>query len=427
MTEKNALNKPEVDLLIVGARDVLTCVPSANDHIGRRANAAIAIAGENILAIGTVDQFKQQFDLSQAKVIDASGKIVAPGFVDCHTHLVFGGSRVKEYAARMTMTAEEVKALGFPTGILATVEMTRAASEGELTQLALERIGRMLRHGTTTVESKTGYGLSWEHEQKMLKVNRRLQQSTSIDVVSTFLGAHDFPLEMSRGHYFDLLVEEMIPQAAEAGLAEFNDVYCDEGYYTVEQSRRILEAGRGVGLKPKIHVDAYADIGGAAMAAEVGVISADHLNFTPPQAMRNLAQAGVIGVVMPALDFAVGHPHPFDARKLMSEGINLALATDMCPACWIESMQLVMALACRLYQFSPEEALLAATVNAARALGLDDRGTIEPGKLADLQIWDLPTFEDVIYRIGNNAVETVVKRGRILQFQGDQYTSGLSK
>ena len=167
------------------------------------------------------------------------------------------------------------------------------------------------------------------------------------------------------------------------------------------------------GLKPKIHVDAYADIGGSALAVELPVVSADHLNYTGRAAMQAYARAGVVGVVMPGLDFAVRHPRPFDARAMFAEGMTLALATDLCPGCWLESMQLVMQLACRQYAFSPEEALLAATVGAAQALGLADRGTLAPGKLADIQVWDLPSFEDVIYRLGNNAVTMVIKRGRV--------------
>jgi imidazolonepropionase len=273
----------------------------------------------------------------------------------------------------------------------------------------------MLHYGSTTVESKSGYGLSLDEEVKMLQVNRRLRSSQSVDVVSTFLGAHDFPPDVPRRRYIDELVEEMIPHVAREGLAEFCDVYCDDGYYTVEETRRILEAGLHEGLKAKIHVDAYADIGGAAMAAELPVVSADHLNYTDRRSMRALSQANVIGVVMPALDFAVAHPRPFDARAMLDEGMTLALATDLCPGCWVESMQVVMQLACRLYALSPEEALLASTLGAAAALELDgDRGSIEPGKLADLQLWDLPAFEDVIYRIGHNAVVMVIKRGKVV-------------
>jgi len=408
--------RPRADLIISGATETLTCVPTAGDLIGRRPGATVAIAGEIILGVGPPSEIARQVDTSAARVLDASGKILAPGFVDPHTHLVFGGSRAQEYAARMFLSPAEIEALGIPTGIQATVDMTRAATFEALASSAAERLGRMFRHGTTTVESKSGYGLNLEKELKMLQVNQQLQATQPVDVVSTFLGAHDFPGDVPRETYLESLVNEMTPRVAEDGLAEFCDVYNDAGYYTVEESRRILEAGLGAGLKAKIHVDAYANIGGASMAAELGVVSADHLNYTDRPSMHKLAEAGVVGVVMPGLDFAVAHPRPFDARALLAEGVPLALATDLCPGCWLESMQLVMQLACRLYQFSPAEALYAATAGAARALAMDhDRGSLEPGKLADIQIWDLPTFEDVIYRLGNNAVETVIKRGKVYQ------------
>jgi imidazolonepropionase len=406
----------KADLIISGATEVLTCVPTGGDLIGRRSGATVAIAGEVIVAVGSPGEVAAQVDTATAQVLDASGKIVAPGFVDPHTHLVFGGSRAQEYAARMFLNPAEIKALGIPAGIQATVDMTRAATFEALTSSAAERLGRMFRHGTTTVESKSGYGLSLDKEIEMLQVNQQLQTTQPVDVVSTFLGAHDFPGDMPHETYLESLIKEMTPRVAEEGLAEFCDVYCDEGYYTVEESRRVLEAGLQAGLKAKIHVDAYANIGGAAMAAELGAVSADHLNYTDQPSMHKLAEAGVVGVVMPGLDFAVAHPRPFDAQALLAEGVPLALATDLCPGCWLESMQLVMQLACRLYQFSPAKALYAATLGAARALALDhDRGSLEPGKLADIQIWDLPTFEDLIYRLGNNAVETVIKRGKVYQ------------
>ncbi|HSJ54645.1 MAG TPA: imidazolonepropionase [Anaerolineae bacterium] len=415
-TEPTAKHK--ADLVITGAAEVLTCVPAGGDPAGRRPGTWVAIAGDRILAVGSPARVLEQVDTGAAAVLDAGGKVVAPGFVDCHTHLVFGGSRSLEYAARMTRTAAEVRALGIPTGIQATVAMTRAESVDSLTASAASRLRQMFRHGTTTVESKSGYGLSLRKEMEQLEVNHRLQAAQPVDVVGTFLGAHDFPAELSRAAYMDLLIDEMIPEVAVHGLADFCDVYCDEGYYTTIESRRILEAGQAAGLRPKIHVDAYADIGGAAMAAELGVVSADHLNLTDRASMRRLARAGVVGVVMPALDWAVRHPRPFDARAMLAEGMTLALATDLCPGCWVESMVFVMQLACRLYQFSPEEALYAATAGAARALGLErDRGSLEPGKLADLQIWDLPAFEEVIYRLAHNPVETVIKRGVTYSFR----------
>ncbi len=408
-------DKLHADLLIEHAAQVLTCAALPGNPVGSIDDGSIAVSGERIVAVGPAGQVASQVDASSAHVIDARGRIVAPGFVDCHTHLVFGGSRAREYGLRMTHTPDEIRAMGIPTGILATVDMTRSESVEQLTASAAERLRRMLYCGTTTVESKSGYGLSLAEELKMLEVNGQLQATQPVDVVSTFLGAHEFPSEMAREKYIDLLVGEMIPTVAERGLAQFCDVYCDEGYYTADESRQILEAGEAVGLRAKIHTDAYSDIGGADMAADLGVISADHLNYTRRESMRRLAKAGVVGVLMPALDFAVRHPRPFDARAMMDEGMTLALATDLCPACWAESMVFVMQLACRLYRFSPEEALLASTWGAAKSLGLErDRGTLESGKRADIQIWNVPTFEDVIYRLGNNPVEMVIARGEVV-------------
>ena len=406
--------KQRVDVLITGASEVLTCVPQTDDLIGRIKNGAVAIAGERIAAVGSASDVSAQADVTSAQIIDATGKIVAPGFVDCHTHLIFGGSRAREFAARMTHTAAEIKAMGIPTGILATVEMTRRESLETLSVTAIDRLQRMLAAGTTTVESKSGYGLSLEHEIKQLEVNRRLQDLQPVDIISTFLGAHEFPLDVPRERYVEEVIQEQIPAVAEQGLAAYCDVYCDQGVYNVDESRRILEAGLASGLKPKIHVDAYANIGGSSLAADLQAVSADHLNYTRREEMAKLAKAGTVAVIMPALDFAVAHPRPFDARAIIEEGLTLALATDICPGCWTESMQFVMMLACRLYKLSPEEALLASTHGAARAIELDnDRGTLEAGKLADIQIWDIPTFEDLIYRLGNNATETVIKRGQI--------------
>jgi imidazolonepropionase len=415
--------RPHASLLITHAAELLTCVSAGNDLIGRIRDGAVAIDGERIIAVGTTAQVEQQIDTTNTPMIDARGKIVAPGFVDCHTHLIFGGSRVQEYAARMTHTADEVRALGIPMGIGASVAMTRAETSEMLYQSAAERVRRMFRYGTTTVESKSGYGLTLADELKMLEVNRRLKTELPADIVSTFLGAHAFPGDMPRDMYISMIIDEMIPRVAEQRLAEFCDVFCDEGYFTAPESRRILMAGRKAGLKSKIHTDQYSAIEGSRMAVELGVISADHLNYTDRATMCRFAEAGITGVVTPVLDFAVRHPRPFDARAMVGEGMTLALATDFCPGCWVESMQVVMQFACRLYRVSPEEALLAATVGAAHALGLADRGALAGGLLADLQIWDVPAFEDVIYRIGNNAVQTVVKRGKPYHFQEAQENS----
>ena len=404
--------RPRADLVVVNAGEVITCRAAGDDPLGTIADGVVAVAGELILDVGPAAEVARRVDISGATPLDAGGGIVAPGFVDCHTHVVFGGSRAEEYAATVSGQLERFGA-GRSTGILATVEMTRAASVDELTDAASARIEAMFACGTTTVESKTGYGLTPEHELKMLEVNQRLDHELPVDVVSTFLGAHAIPAGMSADRYTDEVVGEMIPRVAEAGLAAFCDVYCDQGYFSADQSRRILEAGLDAGLAAKIHADAYSDSGGARLAAELGAVSADHLNHTSRDDMRRLAEAGVTGVLMPGLDFAVAHPRPFDARAMLDAGITIALATDLCPGCWLESQQLVMALAARLYGIPPEQALLAVTAGGARALALNDRGVLAPGMLADIQVWDVDSHLDLIYKLGRNAVTTVVKRGRV--------------
>ncbi len=405
------------DLLITGAT-AYTCQAGAADA-GRIDNGAIAIAGEQIVAVAPATELATT--VNAAETINAAGTVVTPGFVDCHTHVVFGGSRATEYAAKCSMSAEQVKQLGIPTGIVATMEMTRRESEAELLASASARIAGMLACGTTTIESKSGYGLNVADELKMLRVNAALAEACPVDIISTFLGAHAVPPEHDAESYTALVINEMIPQVAAEGLAEFCDVFCEEGYFTADQSRRILEAGLDAGMAAKIHTDEYADIGGSVLAAQLPAISADHLNCTPPAVMAQLAEAGVIGVVMPALDFAVAHERPFDFAAMKAAGMTLALATDICPGCWCESMQVVMQLACRNYGFTPAEALLAGTIHGARAINRsEDRGSLEAGKLADILILDVPTLDEVVYRLGNNAVQTIIRRGRVIDIPPHQ-------
>jgi imidazolonepropionase len=255
----------------------------------------------------------------------------------------------------------------------------------------------------------------------MLEVNSRLSHAQPIELISTFLGAHDFPPEIDRENksqrerYVNELTEEMIPQVAEEGLAEFCDVYCDTGYYTAAESEQILRRGIDYGLAPRIHTDAYKNIGGGSLAADLPAVSADHLNYISPAEMKGMAEKGVVGVILPALDFAVAHPDPVRPRPMIEAGMTIALGTNLNPGNWTESMQLVMQFACRNYHMSPEEAMLAATVGAARVLGREDRiGALAPGMQADIQLWDIPSFEDLIYRIGNNSVVMVIKEGRIV-------------
>jgi imidazolonepropionase len=376
----------------------------------------VAVAGERIVAVGPAAEVAAAVDASGARVIEAAGRVVLPGFVDCHTHVVFGGTRVDEYAARLTgADLAPLAARGLPVGIAGTVRETRALGVEGLVASARPRLGEMLAAGTTTVESKSGYALSLEGELAMLEANQRLAAAQPVEIVSTLLGAHALPPEPPRERYVELVVTEMLPRVATTGLAEFCDVFCESGYFTVAETERILRAGLDHGLRLKLHLDQYSETGAAAVAADLGCVSVDHLNYTPPPDLVRLATAGVVAVPLPGLDFAVAHPRPVDIRTLLDHGLEIALATDFCPGCWLPSMQLVIALACRLHRLAPAEAIRAATLGAARAVGREDRlGSLEPGKQADLLILDVERHEDLAYKLGRNAVLTVVKRGAVV-------------
>ncbi len=405
------------DLLIANAAELLTCAPNAADAIGLLRGGSVAIAGERIIAVGDARSVAAAVDLSTAQVIDASGKVVLPGFVDCHTHVVFGGSRVDEYTARAAgRDLAPLRARGVPVGIAGTIAETRDLDVADLAEQALPRLNAMLRAGTTTVESKSGYALTVDGEMRMLAANQLLGTLQPIEIVSTFLGAHALPDDVPREEYVTRIVEEMIPRVAADNLATFCDVYCEEGYFTVAESRRILEAGAAHGLLPKLHLDQYTHTGAAELAADVRCVSVDHLNFTTDAEMARLGQIGAVGVIMPGIDFATAHPRPVDCRRLLEQGMPLALATDICPGGWLPSMQLVIVLACRLHHLPVAEAIRASTLGAAQAIGRDaEVGSLEVGKLADVLILDTARHEDLAYRIGYNAVDTVIKRGSIVK------------
>ena len=344
-------------------------------------------------------------------VIDAIGCVVMPGFVDCHTHVVFGGSRVDEYAA--SCAGAPIPA-GAPVGITGTMRATRPLDARALADASADRLRAMLAHGTTTVESKSGYGLSRAAELAMLEANRLLADEIPIRIVSTYLGAHALPPGGDRAAYV-AEVCATIPEVADRGLAAFCDVYCDTGYFTLAEGRQILEAGLAHGLRPKLHLDAYSHTGAAAMAAELGATTVDHLNHTPPAEIERLAATGAIGVVMPLLDFAVQHERPAHARTLAERGLRVALATDCCPGCHTTSMQVVIQHACRTGGLSVAAAIRAATIDAAAAAGCADQvGSLESGKAADLLILDTDRYEDLAYRIGHNAVRTVMRAGEVV-------------
>lgn len=391
--------------LIRGAAEVLTCAADAPDPVGLVRDADVLIEDGQVLAVGHLG------DVQAHTVLDARGAVVMPGFVDCHTHVLFGGSRVDEYVAHCA--GMPVRA-GAPRGIVGTMEQTRALSARELADASAPRVREMLAHGTTTVESKTGYGLSREAELTMLEANRLLARELPTTIVSTFLGAHAFPPDRDRAAYVDEVCAA-IPDVAADGLASFCDAYCDDGYFTLEETRRILATGVAHGLKPKLHLDAYGHTGAAAVAAELGAVSVDHLNHTRPDELEALATAGVVAVVMPLLDFAVQHEQPTHPRRLLDRGVRVALATDCCPGCHVTSMQTVIQHACRTGGLAVGSAIRAATIDAAAAAGCADRvGSLETGKAADLLILDTDRHEDLAYRIGHNAVRTVIKDGEVV-------------
>ncbi len=388
-------------------------------ELGIVRDGAVAVgAGGRILAVGPSEQVRAEVELmADAPVIDASGRTVIPGFVDCHTHAVFAGDRVGEFALRLE-GADYLEILAQGGGILSTVQATRAAGREELEERAAGFLGEMLRNGTTTVEIKSGYGLTVEDELKMLRVARELGRRGPLTVVPTFLGAHAVPPEFrgSPDAYLDLVVEEMIPRVAAEGLAEFCDVFCERGAFPLDQSRRVLEAGLTHGLAPKIHADQKTALGGARLAAEVGAVSADHLEHVTEEGISALASSGTVAVLLPGASFALMEPVSAPARYLVEAGVPVALATDFNPGtCPILSMPLILGLACLQRLLTPAEALVAATLNAACAVGRGHEvGSLEPGKRADLAILDAPSHRHLAYWFGRNLVETVIKDGKVV-------------
>ncbi len=348
--------------------------------------------------------------------VDACGKLVTPGLVDAHTHLIFGGWRQNELGMKLHgKTYLEIQNAG--GGIQSSTNATRMATEEELTAKAALALDEMLSFGTTTCEAKSGYGLATEHELKALQVIKNLNDRHPMDIVATFMGAHLVPKEYkeNRAEYIRLVCEEMLPLVAKQGIAKYNDVFCEADTFDVEEARQILEAGKKYGLRPKIHADEIEAIGGSNLAGEIGAISAEHLIVCPPEGIEALAKGGVIACLLPATSFNLGATFA-PARDMVKAGVPVAMATDFNPgSCPCLNMQFVINLGCLKYRLTPEEVLTAVTLNGAAAIDMADKvGTIEPGKQADLVIWDAPDLDYICYRFGSNLVETVIKNGEIV-------------
>jgi imidazolonepropionase len=414
-----------MQLLIRNAKQLVTV-----SSFGKRAKVGEELRELNVIYDGCVfieDGLirwvgrTEEFNLNispEVEILDASDRIVMPGFVDAHTHLVFAGTREQEFSLRTRgYTYQQIAEQG--GGITNTVKAVRDTTKKDLKKGADKRLDSMLRFGTTTAEIKTGYGLDFKNEVKMLEAINELGHEHPVDIVPTFLGAHAVPPEFERmgKDYVELVVSEMIPYVARKKMAVFCDVFCEEGYFGLDDSRRILKEGKKSGLMPKIHADELTSAGGAELAAEVGAVSADHLENVSEAGIHAMADKAVVAVLLPGVSFFLGHKYA-PARELIEARVPVALATDFNPgSCMSENMQLMMTIACTQMKMTPEEVIAASTLNAAAALSLSDQtGSIEVGKKADLLVLNIPSYEYLPYHFGVNHVERVVKHGKILEF-----------
>jgi imidazolonepropionase len=409
------------DLLIHNLSEIAT--PTGNEpQRGREQGRVVRSRGAEVVCrdgrihfVGSPEERRVTLgELASADRLDGRGGTLVPGFVDPHTHLPWAGSREEEFAQRLAGKSYlEIAAAG--GGILSTVRATRDTSEEDLVELVRERMDRMLSCGTTTAEAKSGYGLSLTDELKQLRAIQRATAEHAVDLVPTLLAAHEVPPEHrnERERWLDVICEEIVPAVAEAGLARFSDVFCEQGVFSAAESRRVLVAARDHGMAPRLHADEFVDSGGAELAAELGALSADHLIAISDRGIEAMAAAGITAVLLPGTSFFLMKHHYAPARRLVAAGVPIALATDCNPgSSHTESMPMVFVLAVFELGLSIEEALTAATLNAACCLDLGDEiGSIEPGKQADLVLLDAPNLLHLAYHYGINPVRAVVKGG----------------
>ena len=411
------------NLLITGCAQLVT----ARGSVPRRGcalaeleiirDAAVLVRDARIAGVGRRRELERQSEARRARRLDVGGRVVLPGFVDSHTHLIFPAGRFEEYEQRIAgKTYEQIARSG--GGILSTVRKLRRSTLAALRERALAALRTFAAHGTTTVEAKSGYGLDAASERKILTLLRGLRDAQPLDIVSTFLGAHVVPPEFGhrKGAYVELLVRRLIPAVAAEGLAEFCDVFCDRGAFSVNQARLILTAGRACGLVPRLHAEQLARTGAARLAVELNAASADHLERINAGDIRALARSNVVATLLPGCCFHLGRRDYAPARKLIEAGAIVALATDFNPGTSpTVNMQAILSLACTQLRMAPSEALAAATINAAYSLGRHDRiGSIEVGKFADLAVFDLADYREIPYYFGTNHCWLTLKRGKII-------------
>ena len=416
------------DCVVAGCRELLTCagpLPKrgrALRQVGLVENGWVASSKGDIVFVGTEDEFLARVSPEPGAVtVDGRGMVALPGFVDAHTHLPFAGDRAREFGLRIQgWTYQQLAERGM--GIQTTVKATRAASLDDLLALCLHRLDRMLLTGTTTVEAKSGYGLNLEDEIKQLEVLRDLAALHPVDIVPTFMGAHDVPPEYRdrREEYVRLLVDALIPEVSKRGLAEFFDVFCEPDVFSIEETRALVQAAKAAGFKIKVHADEFVALGGAELAAEVGAASAEHLIAVSEEGIARLAASDTAAILLPGVSFFLMMDKRPPARRLIDAGAAIALATDFNPgSSHLSSMPFVLQLGVFTLGMTVEEAVNACTANAAFAVGRHGSvGSLEVGKKMDLVLCDIPGYVSLAYELGRNPVRVVLKNGRVVVQDG---------
>ncbi len=417
------------DLLLLGCQIITSRGASTAPLLGSDLGCltvfekgAVAIKGGLIAGLGPEEEIVQRFPPEECRrVIETPGKMITPGLIDPHTHAVFGGSREDEFALRIS-GVPYLEILQKGGGILDTVQATRSTPYEELLEKSRRNLDRMLLGGTTTAEVKSGYGLDLETEMKMLQVINQLDREHPLDLEATFLGAHALPPEYQgrTDEFIDFMAEEVLPRVVQADLARHCDIFCEEGIFSINQSRRLLQKARDLGLALRFHADEMVSLGGAELAAELGAGSADHLLKISQRGIEAMAREQVVANLLPATPFTLMKNEYAPARDMIEQGVAIALASDFNPgSCPTHSVPLIMTLACLQMKMTPEETLNAVTINAAHSLGLGrEIGSIEEGKKADLIIWEASNPRFIPYYYGTNLVQTVIKEGRVVVEEG---------